>query len=271
MFNNYCIELTNICNLKCPNCIRAAILRPPKIMSLVELNKILSCIVSNDPAARNKRVALHGYGELFGLSNFNEYLDTFNNYGFTNCDFSTNGTLITEEKVKKIANKRALSWIKVSLNSSRKDVHEKYNLGSNYDITLNNLKNLIKWKSEVGSHIRVVAQLLKGNLNSDETVAEFQKTINYNVEILEAPMNSYNQQIPNAPYSNRDSGECVQYATHWLMISSNGEATGCCGDGGFIMSCGNFNSDNFNFQNLLNTVNDFKRTPPILCQRCIDR
>jgi len=237
-------------------------------MKLGTLDSLLKTLTSKDPAMINKRMALHGYGEVFGLPNFCDYLDVFDKYKFSNCDFSTNGTLITEEAAKKILSKKCLSWVKVSLNSSRKEIHEALNRGSVYERVLDNIRVLVDVKQDLGSRTKIVVQLIKSNLNLDETKEEMWEKLNLPVEILINPLVRYREQTKNPPNVIPCKSGCVGYATHWLFIRSDGSMTGCCGDNGYSMLCGQFD-DSFSYDHMIETVDGYKSNPPKLCLTCI--
>jgi len=66
----------------------------------------------------------------------------------------TNGMLIDDVWVKHLV--EGLDWIQVSVNAATKRTHELVNQGSRYETVVGNLKKLIRVKTEVNSHTKIV-------------------------------------------------------------------------------------------------------------------
>ena len=80
------IEITNICNLSCPFCVKTN--RDKKIMSINDFEKVVQKVSAEKP-----QIYLHILGEPLLVSNLKDYLDIIGKYGLL-CNITTNGTLI---------------------------------------------------------------------------------------------------------------------------------------------------------------------------------
>jgi MoaA/NifB/PqqE/SkfB family radical SAM enzyme len=78
------------------------------------------------------RIVIHGYGEPILSPYFFENLDYLQSKGFVNVDFSDNCMLMTREIVEKLCSYTVFNYIKLSLNSSRKELMERINTGSDF-------------------------------------------------------------------------------------------------------------------------------------------
>lgn len=190
--------------------------------------------LKHDPYFINARLVLHGYGESLLSPYFFENLDYLQAKGFYKCDFSDNCMLMTEEIVRKLCTYKIFNYIKLSLNSSRKDLMEEINTGSDFNKVVKNIQMICDVVKECGQPFQIQVQLMHTAKNMDETPQEVKDLIKRdNFAVLECKiegmlsMNPDNDLlIPGYRYCN---GECrfseISRMYHW-----DGDMVGCCVD-----------------------------------------
>ena len=88
--------------------------------------------------------------------------------GDAHVSFYTNGTLLTPETNEKLVDSH-LDEITISLNGATKKTHEYINNGSNWDETINNIKNLVQTKKNKKTpYPEIAISLVAMNQNIDE-------------------------------------------------------------------------------------------------------
>ena len=265
------LELSNVCNLQCPGCANATSTRPKGRMDLARFAEI-AAEIAGKPKLRKKRVALHGFGEPTINPDLLEYLHTLDTLGFRNVDFASNGTEL-DRVLPALASVKCLSWVRVSLNSSRKETHEKINRGSDFAAVCGNIKRLVA----LSPPFRVVVQHLVGPETKDETEADFRKLIPGNWRYMRKRMHNYAGQstIGNVK-SNRRRCPNGWYGRD-LIVQWDGDLVGCCSDNGKSQVYGNAAAGLFSKATIQERrkrerefrARNFTRLP--LCKRCLGK
>jgi len=141
------VEVTSICNLKCPFC--ATTFRGDKIkrgyMSFEVLKRIIDEGADNDL-----------YGVKFNIRGeplLNPQIDKFVKYakdkGLIDVYFNTNGMLLTEEMSKRLID-AGLDRISISFEGYTKEVYEKYRRGAVFETVVSNIEKLQILKKSLG-------------------------------------------------------------------------------------------------------------------------
>lgn len=230
----YNLETTNFCNLQCKSCPTRLNLRPKGYMKPETFRSIINQMLAGREGFNRDRIVMHGYGEVLLSPYFFENLDYLQSKGFVNVDFSDNCMLMTEEIIRKLCSYTCLNYIKLSLNSSRKDLMERINTGSDFDKVVKNIQTVCDVVKECGSPFKIQVQLMHTNLNLDESPQEVKDLIGRdNFDVLECrimsmlDMDKDNELlIPNSCFWN---GECV-FAQVSMMFHWDGDIVGCCVD-----------------------------------------
>lgn len=150
------IEVTSVCNLKCPFCATTYGARTIKkgFISFDTVKKII------DEGADNNL-----YGAKFNIRGepllhpqIHEFVKYAKQKGLIDIYFNTNATLLTEEVVKKLID-GGLDRISISFEGHTKEVYEKYRVGAKYETVLSNIENLQSMKKSFGvEHPKVRVQ-----------------------------------------------------------------------------------------------------------------
>ena len=139
---NYPKELTiaydQSCNLKCLSCRKKHYKAKDK--ELDRVNNITSKILESNWLNKSD-IVLAGQGEVFYSDAYKKLLDT--NYKRNKINILSNGTLFTKKNLNKLIEKYNDITISISIDASTKDTY-KYLRCGNFDILINNLKNISK-------------------------------------------------------------------------------------------------------------------------------
>ena len=209
--------------------------------------KIIDKNLQHNPNFRTDRVVLHGYGEPLLSPFFFENLDYLQSKGFNNVDFSDNGMLLTEENMERLCKYTIFNFIKLSLNSSEKELMEYINTGSDFDKVVKNIRKFCDILEKHGNHFKLLIQLLHTAKNLDEKPEEVEKLIKRdNITVLECKimgmlgMNPDNDLLIEG-YAFWE-GACV-FSEVSMMYHWDGDLVGCCVDNTKSQVIGNINDD----------------------------
>jgi len=188
---------------------------------------IVDQLIAGDGLARQRRIPLHGTGEPLLSPHLWENLAYLDKHGFSKVDFTTNGMLLDGAARAWIAGHRCLEWVRVSLNSSRREVYDAVNEGGDYDLILENIRAFCK----AGGRFRPVVQLMQTRINEDETEEEMLGVLGCRPSIMRKRLDTFAGQCdpaglgyPAAPPKDCKFGnQCLYF--HW-----NGDIAGCCFD-----------------------------------------
>jgi len=237
------IELGNICNLECRSCPTRLYIRPKGFMDLDIFKNIVEQYIAYDDSIKKTRVVIHGYGDILLNPHLWDYLDYFQERGFSRIDFSDNAMLLTEEIIEKLCTYKIFSFIKLSLNSSRKDTMEYINTGSNFETVVNNIKMFIDIVAKRDNPFQVWVQLMKTNLNLDETTDDIRRLIGRTgVVYSETPIMGMLECNPTNNLLMPDfkfwGGTCL-FSQESRMVHWDGDLVGCCVDNSKMQVYGN--------------------------------
>lgn len=142
------IEVTSVCNLKCPFC--ATTYRGDEIkkgfMPFDTLKKII-----NEGAKNNLYgVKFNIRGEPLLHSEIVDFVKYAKSKGLIDVYFNTNAMLLTEEVAKKLID-AGLNRLSVSFEGYTKDIFEKNRVGAKYETVLANIDRLQELKRELGA------------------------------------------------------------------------------------------------------------------------
>jgi len=181
---------------------------------------------------KDERVALHGFGDVFLNPDFFENLAYLDSKGFSRVDFSTNGLLLTEDKIKELCKFSCLNFIAVSLNSSVKEQMEQINTGSNFEQVVNNIKILLATK------IKIHVQHMLYAATKKETQEDFIRLLGSSFIYCQKILHNYYGQVKDELTSYQGIDCSMDFASlpmmHW-----DGDLVGCCGDDTKLQVYGN--------------------------------
>ena len=135
------IETTNACNLRCPYCASSSNGWGENKKGFIEFDLFKRII---DEAAENGCycVKFSLRGEPLLHPKLPEMIKYTMNSGIIDCYFNTNGMLLTEDMINMII-ESGLPRLSISIDGWDKTSFEKNRLGADYNIVVNNIKNLL--------------------------------------------------------------------------------------------------------------------------------
>lgn len=257
-FKKIYVEISNICNLDCPFCVKTN--RKKRSMTLDEFKVILDKI-----KPYTKYLYFHILGEPLLHKNINEFIDIASKDFYVN--ITTNGYLINNIKTKKIR----------QMNISLHSFDEKYNksldkyLNDLYEFAINNSKdtyiNFRLWARNKDTN--EIITFLENKFNTNINIGVNNKLadniyLNFNNEFI-WPDNAKNIDI--------NEGTCYALIDH-IGILSDGTITACCLDASGKINFGNIFTDDLGdvlvnplFIEMLEGFKNNKRIHP-LCKKC---
>lgn len=257
-FKKIYIEISNICNLDCPFCIKTN--RDKKSLTIDELKIILDKV-----KPYTKYLYFHVLGEPLLHKDINKFIDLASKDFYIN--ITTNGYLINNIKTSNIRQ------LNISLHSFS-DIYNKpidVYLNDLYNYAINNCKNTY-----------INFRLWAGTKYADQIIKFFEEK--FNITIIKGINNKLSNNIylnfsnefiwpDKAKKDVNINSTCYALSDH-IAILSDGTITACCLDASGKINFGNiFNTDiedvlnNKLFKEMLDGFKQKKRVHP-LCKKC---
>lgn len=163
------LELSSICNHKCSYCIVPSLKIKEKYMSEKIFYKAL------EEAKKNhfKEIGLFHMGEGTLHPQFCKFVEQIPNT--FDIFITTNGTQL--DKLKYLV-ERNIRSIKISLNGYNREIHKKNTGVDTFDLVINNLKEIIKYRNEISSTTQISASSIFYNCKEqNEFVDKIEKIV----------------------------------------------------------------------------------------------
>lgn len=228
---NIDIELSTICNLKCPMCYTITEEFkdnvPAKFMEYQLFKKIIDEISGKVPAVR---LSLRGESTL--VPEFIECIKYAKEKGIGEVSTLTNGSQLTEEFIKKIV-LAGLDWLTISIDGVG-DEYEKIRYPMKFDDILTAVKNIKKIKTEYGLKKPVIKIQSIWPAIKNNTSLYYNTFVDYVDLIAFNPLVKYDEQLTNIKYV--ENFVCPQIYQR-MVVMSDGRVSPCCvaTNGEFIM------------------------------------
>jgi len=232
-------ETSNICNLRCTMCFQSDEALPISKTTKVPLMGIDTFKKIADECAKYKIPALklNWRGEPMLNNNFTEMLRYAKAKGILEVTSLTNGTLMNEDICREIVAAK-MDQIVVSIDGITKETYEKIRIGADYDVVLNNVKNLLRIRGKSRKPF-IRLQYTESDINKHETSAFYQYwekkvdeiTISYCQDFGSIEKNNPNK-VPIYSYS-------CQQPFQRLVVMTDGTVTVCGTDVMGDISIGN--------------------------------
>ena len=249
------IELTNHCNLHCPECVSGSgiMKRETGYMSVELYSRVIEEL---SPYLYN--INLYFQGESMLHPSFFSFIrkeikaDTV---------LSTNGHFLTKESSEKIA-RSGLSKIIISLDGMEQDIYSQYRKNGQLKTVLEGIRNIADAKSLYSSSLKIEIQLLVNRLNEHQIpmIRQFAKKMKVNFRLKSMQIiNQGNHELwlptkekfrryalVNGKYINKNSfpNRCARL---WFnpVITWDGKVIPCCFDKNAEHIMGDLNIDSF--------------------------
>ncbi|MCE5345249.1 MAG: SPASM domain-containing protein [Bacteroidales bacterium] len=155
------VELTNNCNLKCPECSSGSgrMIRERGFMDIGLFNRVIEEL---DPYLCSINLYFQGEPMLHPL-----FFSFLTNRIHTYTVVSTNGHFLSEENAKKIV-RSGLKKLIISLDGIDQDTYSAYRVNGNIDTVINGIKNVTDAKKRYKSSINIEIQFVVSKLNEHQ-------------------------------------------------------------------------------------------------------
>lgn len=228
---NIIIETTNFCNARCIMCPHVSMKRSTKNMDDLTFNKIINQIQKE--GINPNAFILNGFGEpLIDPKIIDRIKLIKKEFPNSKIKFYSNLNLANKTLVRKII-RSGLDEINISLNGYDAKSYQQV-MKINYKKTIENLKNLIKFKKEIGADIkiRISMTLVKQN---EKTVQKFIKRWAPKVDSVSVnKVHDYNGSVHNINDKFKINFKKIAFPCRYLwdtiIINVDGEIGLCCLD-----------------------------------------
>jgi radical SAM protein with 4Fe4S-binding SPASM domain len=248
-------ELTNMCNLRCPECNTGSGLmtRPGGFMSTSLFDELISEL---EPYLFN--INLYFQGEPMLHPGFFHFITRCANL---NTVVSTNGHFLSEENAEKLA-MSGLKKLIISLDGMDQDVYSTYRVNGNFEEVIRGIRNVSEAVKRNSSQMKVVLQFLVNKNNEHQTGAarRFANEVRARLKLKSMQIinkNDFAKWLPSGDRFSRYENKCDIYtlknsypdrcARLWLtpVISWDGKVLPCCFDKNADHVMGDLNEDSF--------------------------
>lgn len=251
------IELTNICNLRCPECVTGSGLmrREQGYMSFDLFDKVIKEL---GPYLYNMN--LYFQGEPMLHPQFFTILERSRNCRTT---VSTNGHFLSPENSEKIV-KSGLDHLIVSLDGMDQETYAAYRQNGNFITVIDGIRNVAEAKAKYGSKLKLEIQFLVNKINEHQIprLKEFANIVKASLRLKSMQILDKSNSSLWLPVSNRfrryevKGGEYViksklpdRCARLWFnpVITWDGKVLPCCFDKNGEHIMGDLNNDSFSY------------------------
>jgi radical SAM protein with 4Fe4S-binding SPASM domain len=249
------IELTNNCNLRCPECVTGAGLMKRKhgFMDINLYDKIMKEI-----GHYLFNVNLYFQGEPMLHPDFFSFISKAGN---TSTIVSTNGHYLTDENSENIA-KSTLKKLIISLDGADQETYSAYRKNGNFNKVIDGIKNVAFCKKKFNSSLKIEIQVLINRLNENQVpkIKELAREVKASLKLKSMQLINKNDsgmwmpseakfkryKIHNGEYTvkNRLPDRCARL---WFnpVVTWNGKVLPCCFDKNAEYIMGDLNHDSF--------------------------
>ncbi|MBF0300014.1 MAG: radical SAM protein [Oligoflexia bacterium] len=220
----------DVCNLKCPMCVREAHINGNGYMDVNLVKKIIDQATEYGVPAFN----FGGLGEPTLYPHLFEILKYAKDRGIIDVNIHTNGTRLSPEFNKKLI-ETGLDRIIISVDSNVKNIYEKIRIGANFEKTYSGIKDFIDQRNLLGKekpHIKV------NYINTDEDdptqkndfINYWKDKVNRIAVLRYLDCSNGEGEVYHQKNYEQDKNFCCAELWRRLCILSDGVATICTND-----------------------------------------
>jgi MoaA/NifB/PqqE/SkfB family radical SAM enzyme len=161
--HNMLVELTNICNHKCIFCAHDKMHRRQGMCN----KEIMINIIKQAYLAGTREIGFYLTGEPFLNKELEYYVEQCKIMGFEYIYITTNGALVTKDRIKRLS-ELGLSSIKFSINAATRETYKLIHGKDDFDKVINNLNDILDLKKEEKLNLPIFASFVTVSLNQSE-------------------------------------------------------------------------------------------------------
>ena len=261
------LEQTYLCNLRCPMCIQGMPeqrrnFEPGGARMTEDLYKR---ILLEGQKHQCPSIAMHVNDEPLLVKNLPERIALAKAHGFMDIFMTTNGTLLTEEKIRAVI-EAGVTHILFSVDAATEETYNRVRPGGNYEKVLRAIDTARRFRDSQGSVLPILrASFVQNRLNQHETKI-FLERFTDRVDFVEIQgfTHYYDQTTALAP---QDLVPVADFTCNepWrkLIVRANGDVLPCCSFYGYEIVLGNLADSTlqqmFNSPRMKKLRNDFKQ------------
>ena len=160
---NALIEVSNACNHACVFCSNSTMERSIGTLNLELFKKFIKESVKNGL----EEIGLYSTGEPLITKNLDQYIFLAKQNGMKRVYITTNGSLASLERIKKLKNE-GLDSIKFSINSATRESYKIIHGKDDFEKVINNVKEIFNWKKDNNINLQMLATFVYTKLTKDE-------------------------------------------------------------------------------------------------------
>lgn len=237
-------ETSNMCNLRCIMCFQSdealPVLKTTKVpfMTMDTFKKIVDeCAKYRTPALK-----LSWRGEPMLNKKFTEMIRYAKTKGILEVTSLTNGTLMNETICREIVDAK-MDQLIISIDGFTKETYEKIRVGADYDVVINNLKNLISIRGKLKKPF-IRLQYTESDINRHETPEFYQYWKNRVDEITISYCQDFGSPEKNNPDNIPIYEYCCKQPFQRLVVMTDGTVCVCATDAMGSIAIGNVHDTN---------------------------
>ena len=281
------LELNQICNLRCPSCPIGQPQAHAKYITSEKMGwNLYQKIILEGEKYDCPSMEPQGTNEPFLDQNLEDYIRFAADHGFIDIMLNTNGTLLTEERARKVL-KSGITRLRFSLDAATKETFEKVRLGAKYDSTMKNIERFLEIKKQEKCDLPVVGvNFCKTKFNEHEEEAFIKKWIDkvdfFVIQDFQPPDldTNYSEFLPSKSVFReniQESGYNCQQPWQRVLVRSSGEVCPCCAFFSEELSLGNlkdhslhelWNSKEMHDLRVMHKRGNYEENP--WCKKCVN-
>jgi len=224
------IELSNICNLRCPMCYREFYQKKRK-KEFLDYNLFMK-IVDECTSEKLPSIKLVGGGEVFLYPDIYHALDYLSTKNFLDIRVNTNGALLTQNLAEKIVDS-TLTYIIFSVDGAKKETYNSIRVGADFDEVVSNIRYLARIRNDKGKGKPLLKVQMVCSAKTKYEVIDFIDMWSPIVDVIgliryRNPLGE-NQDLWRLSLKPEESKPCRQLWQRMTVLSS-GDILMCCGD-----------------------------------------
>lgn len=222
---NMQLEPTNICNYHCTFCASSKIKKtqyatmPPELFERLAVEAYQLGV---------REVGLYSRGESFLCPNLEDYVKRCSTIGFEYIYITTNGSLATSERVKKLI-ENGIHSIKFSVNAATRENYKSIHGHDNLELVTQHIKSADKIRKYTGSNVHLAISCVITELTTDEESAFIERFSDYVDTVVFTPARSHGGHMQSIARQHDDRTFC-NIPFNMVNIISSGHLAACCVD-----------------------------------------
>jgi sulfatase maturation enzyme AslB (radical SAM superfamily) len=218
------VEVANICNHKCSFCAYTKMTRPSQYID----PELFKSIVKQAYDLGAREIGLHGGSEPLTCKKLEEHIAYCRNLGYDYIYFTTNGTLATEERLKRLID-AGVSSIKVSINGGDAETYKKVHGRDDFERVCRNVAFISEYRKTIGRTLYLAVSFVEVPENKDSFSSLKERFAPLVDEIFHVVATNQSGQMMNQPLSKTRPDTCHIPFTQ-VNITREGYLRACCND-----------------------------------------